>query len=123
VHCPAGPGRQSDTALWSPSRGMWPLTDSLGGPRIIELPLAQRTVSDTEVEPRTLAEVLRESADLLSQSRAVEDQTIRDSAVDLAIRSLRAAAAAVDGRTAQARLRSTCRVLLGPWPLGQPGED
>jgi hypothetical protein len=102
---------------------MPPLPDSRGGPRIIELPLTQRMVSDTEVEPRSLAEVLRESADLLSQSRAVEDQTIRDSAVDLAIRSLHAAAAAVDGRTAQDRLRSTCRVLLGPWSNGQPGQD
>jgi len=107
-------------------RGPWrgpPLPEPHGGPRIIELPLANHVVSDTEVEPRSLAEVLRESADLLSQSRAVEDQTIRDSAVDLAIRSLRAAAAAVDGRSSQARLRSTCRVLLGPWPSGQPSED
>jgi hypothetical protein len=97
------------------------LPDRRGGPRIIELPLA--AVADTEVEPRSLAEVLRESADLLSQSRAVEDQTIRESAVDLAIRSLRAAAAAVDGRAPKARLESTCRVILGPWPSGKPGED
>jgi hypothetical protein len=94
------------------------LAERRGGPRIIELPVNDQTVSDTEVEPRSLAEVLRESADLLSQSRAVADQTIRDSAVDLAIRSLRAAAAAVDGRASQARLRSSCRVLLGPWSGG-----
>jgi hypothetical protein len=92
-----------------------PLPERRGGPRIIELPVNGQTVSDTEVEPRSLADVLRESADLLSQSRAVDDQTIRESAVDLAIRSLRAAAAAVDGRAAQGRLKSSCRVLLGPW--------
>jgi hypothetical protein len=92
---------------------MPPLHDRHGGPRIIELPLAEAV---SELEPRSLGEVLRESADLLSQSWAVEDQTIRDSAVDLAIRSLRAAAAAVDGRATHAGLKSTCRVLLGPWP-------
>ena len=97
------------------------LPERRGGPTIIELPLNDQTVSDTEVEPRTLAEVLRESAELLSQSQAVDDQTIRDSAVDLAIRSLRAAAAAVDGR-AQARPRSSCQVLLGPWQ-GAPIEQ
>jgi hypothetical protein len=98
------------------------LPERRGGPRIIELPLGGQTVPDAEVEPRSLSEVLRESAELLSQSRAVQDETIRDSAVDLAIRSLRAAAAAVDGRTPQARLRSTCRVLLGPWPSA-PSQD
>jgi hypothetical protein len=98
------------------------LPERRGGPRIIELPLTGQTVPDAEVEPRSLSEVLRESAELLSQSRAVEDETIRDSAVDLAIRSLRAAAAAVDGRTPQARLKSNCRVLVGPWPSG-PSED
>jgi hypothetical protein len=102
-------------------REMPPLPDSRGGPWIIELPLTERPVSDTEVEPRSLAEVLRESADLLSQSQAVEDQTIRDSAVDLAIRSLLAAAAAVDGRTAHSRLKSSCRVLVGPW-LSAPSD-
>jgi hypothetical protein len=99
-----------------------PLPERRGGPRIIALPFVDQPVSDTEVEPRSLAEVLRESAELLSQSRSVDDQTIRDSAVDLAIRSLRAAAAAVDGRYPQARLRSTCRVLLGPWPMA-PREE
>jgi len=101
---------------------MPPLPDSRGGPRIIELPLTAEPVSGTEVEPRSLAEVLRESADLLFQSQAVEDQTIRDSAVELAIRSLRAAAAAVDGRMAHSRLKATCRVLVGPWPAG-PSKD
>ena len=101
---------------------MAPLPDPRGGPRIIELPLTEQPASDTEVEPRSLAEVLRESAELLSQSQAVEDQTIRDSAVDLAIRSLRAAAAAVDGRAPHSRLKSTCRVLVGPWPSGPTQE-
>ena len=99
-----------------------PLPERRGGPRIIALPFTEQPASDTEVEPRSLSEVLRESADLLSQSRTVDDQTIRDSAVDLAIRSLRAAAAAVDGRSPQARLRSSCRVLLGPWPMA-PREE
>ena len=101
---------------------MPPLPDSRGGPRIIELPLTAEPVSGTEVEPRSLAEVLRESADLLFQSQAVEDQTIRDSAVELAIRSLRAAAAAVDGRMAPSRLKATCRVPVGPWTAG-PSQD
>jgi hypothetical protein len=95
-----------------------PLPERPGGPRIIELPLTEQTASHAGVEPRSLADVLRESAELLSQARSVDDQTIKDSAVDLAIRSLRAAAAAVDGRASHARLSSDCRVLLGPWPTG-----
>jgi hypothetical protein len=103
------------------SRRSAPLPERRGGPRIIALPFADQPVTDAEV-PRSLAEVLRESAELLSQSRTVDDQTIRESAVDLAIRSLRAAAAAVDGRTPQARLKSSCRVLVGPWPAA-PRQD
>src|SRR2546428_424770 len=104
------------------SRRSAPLPERRGGPRIIALPFTDQPVTDTEVEPRSLAEVLRESADLLSQSRTVDDQTIKESAVDLAIRSLRAAAAAVDGRTPQARLKFSGRVLVGPW-LGRPREE
>jgi hypothetical protein len=89
------------------------LPEARGRPRIIELPLTEHTISDAGVEPRSLGEVLRESAELLFQSQRAEDPTIRESAVDLAIRSLRAAAAVVDGRAAQAK--PACRVLVGPW--------
>jgi hypothetical protein len=73
------------------------LPEARGRPRIIELPLTEHTVSEAGGEPRSLGEVLRESA------------------VDLAIRSLRAAAAVVDGRASKAQAKPACRVLLGPW--------
>ena len=91
------------------------LPEARGRPRIIELPLTEHNVSETGGEPRSLGEVLRESAELLFQSQRAEDPTVRESAVDLAIRSLRAAAAVVDGRAAHAHAKPACRVLLGPW--------
>lgn len=91
------------------------LPEGRSGSRIIELPLAEQPVPGADMEPRSLGEVLRESADLLSQSQNADDPLIRESAVDLAIRSLRAAAAVVDGRGGSLPSKPPCRVLTGPW--------
>jgi hypothetical protein len=68
-----------------------------------------------------LAEILHESAYLLQASRDSQDAEVRDAAIDLAVRSLKAASLALT--PAQPRDRRPVpagRVIKGPWgPVNQ----
>lgn len=84
---------------------------------IVELPLNTRVAAQGP-DFRQLSEVLLDSAELLEEAQDTKDASFREAAIELAVRSLRAAAAVV-GRQAPARstqMVSATRVLPGPWP-------
>lgn len=63
---------------------------------ILELPQERPAVTRRPFDYRGLSDVLFESADLLEEAKASEDAEFRAAALDLAIRSLYTASAAID---------------------------
>jgi hypothetical protein len=62
-----------------------------------------------------LTEILEESAYLLDASRDSDDPEVREASIDLAIRSLRAAAMALGREERPAPRTGLGRVIQGPW--------
>lgn len=67
-----------------------------------------------EQPARRLAEIIEESAQLLAASRDSEDAEVREGAIDLAIRSLKAASLALTPARPR-RPETLGRVIQGPW--------
>ncbi len=91
---------------------------------ILELPRERPAVTPKRFDFQGLSDVLFESADLLEEAKASEDPEFRAAALDLAIRSLYTASAAIDRhlvgerKTAPApqEARPAAAVVAGPWP-------
>lgn len=95
---------------------------------ILELP-QERPRSNRPFDFQGLSDVLFESADLLEDARTAEDAEFRAAAIELAIRSLYTASAAIDRYIKKEPRRETARaaaavaqsaVLAGPWALANP---
>lgn len=87
---------------------------------ILELPRERPVVSPKRFDFQGLSDVLFESADLLEEAKTSEDAEFRAAALELAIRSLYTASAAidrhlVDRRTAPAAPAPAAAVVTGPW--------
>jgi hypothetical protein len=86
---------------------------------ILELPQERATV----VQPKTgfdfasLSNVLFESADMLEESRDSGDEEFKTAAIELAVRSLYTASAAIDRYVAaqQPAQPNPARLISGPW--------
>ena len=92
---------------------------------ILELPRERPAVTPKRFDFQGLSDVLFESADLLEEAKASQDPEFRAAALDLAIRSLYTASAAIDRHLIGER-RSTpaapaaepaavAAVVAGPW--------
>ena len=93
---------------------------------ILELPRERPTVTPKRFDFQGLSDVLFESADLLEEAKASQDPEFRAAALDLAIRSLYTASAAIDRHLvgerrsvpapAPAEAAAVAAVVTGPWP-------
>ena len=83
--------------------------------------LAMQTVlqlpnrNDAESAGGRLAQILHESSYLLEASRDSEDPEVRSAAIDLAIRSLRAASLALEPVRRTPAPVKPGRIVRGPW--------
>ncbi|HEX6547812.1 MAG TPA: hypothetical protein VF134_03625 [Candidatus Dormibacteraeota bacterium] len=94
---------------------------------ILELPFERPAVSPKKFDFQGLSDVLFESADLLEEARGADDPEFLKAAVELAVRSLYTASAALDrhfGKPSAAaaaapapKLRAA--IVSGPWPAAQ----
>ena len=90
---------------------------------ILELP-QERPPVNRRFDFQGLSDVLFESADLLEEARTSQDPEFRSAAIDLAIRSLYTASAAIDrhlvgerrAEPAPAPAQAAAAVVAGPWP-------
>lgn len=91
---------------------------------ILELPRERPAVTPKRFDFQGLSDVLFESADLLEEAKASEDAEFRAAALDLAIRSLYTASAAIDRYLGGERKATqvsaeaavlTAAVVAGPW--------
>lgn len=93
---------------------------------ILELPRERPTVTPKRFDFQGLSDVLFESADLLEEAKASQDPEFRAAALDLAIRSLYTASAAIDrhlvgerrnapAAPAPAEAAAVAAVVTGPW--------
>jgi len=90
---------------------------------ILELPRERPAVPAKRFDFQGLSDVLFESADLLEEAKGSQDEEFRTAAVELAIRSLYTASAAIDRylgaerrKTAVAAPLAAAAVVSGPWP-------
>ena len=93
---------------------------------ILELPRERPAVTPKRFDFQGLSDVLFESADLLEEAKASDDAEFRAAALDLAIRSLYTASAAIDRymggerkaaqMSAEATAVAAAALLAGPWP-------
>lgn len=74
--------------------------------------------NDSDSAGDRLAQILNESAYLLEASRESQDADVREAAIDLAIRSLKAASLALEPAERVAR-KTPGRILPGPWAGAQ----
>lgn len=77
---------------------------------VLQLPIR----SDGETAGERLAQILHESAYLLQASRDSDDPDVREAAIDLAVRSLKAASLALEPAQKPAQAAKG-RILSGPW--------
>ncbi len=90
---------------------------------ILELPRERPAVPAKRFDFQGLSDVLFESADLLEEAKESQDEEFRAAALDLAIRSLYTASAAIDRYVGgerrkvatQAPEAAAAAVLSGPW--------
>ena len=86
---------------------------------ILELPQERTAVAQpkTGFDFASLSNVLFESADMLEESRDSEDEEFKAAAIDLAVRSLYTASAAIDRYVAaqQPVKPNPARLISGPW--------
>lgn len=86
---------------------------------ILELPQERpvTTQPKTGFDFATLSNVLFESADMLEESRESDDADFRAAALELAVRSLYTASAAIDRYVAaqQPAAANPARLIHGPW--------
>jgi hypothetical protein len=66
-----------------------------------------------------LAEILEESAYLLEASRDSEDPDVRSAAIDLAVRSLKAATMALEPSREHRASPRPGKIVRGPWAAAQ----
>lgn len=78
---------------------------------VLQLP----TRGETGRPAARLAEILAESAQLLDTSRDSEDPEVREAAIQLAIRSLKAASLALTPEGPRPLRGPRARVIQGPW--------
>lgn len=92
---------------------------------ILELPRERPAVTPKRFDFQGLSDVLFESADLLEEAKASQDPEFRAAALDLAIRSLYTASAAIDRHLVGERRNApvaapaavaVAAVVTGPWP-------
>ena len=87
---------------------------------ILELPQAHPAPSRVGFDFASLSNVLFESADMLEESSDSDDAEFRSAAVELAIRSLYTASAAIDRYVATQNAASNpARTIRGPWVKGK----
>lgn len=93
---------------------------------ILELP-QERPPVNRRFDFQGLSDVLFESAELLEESRASEDAEFRAAALELAIRSLYTASAAIDryvkkpaAPAAASRVMPPGAIVSGPWAVANP---
>jgi hypothetical protein len=90
---------------------------------ILELPRERPAVTPKRFDFQGLSDVLFESADLLEEAKASDDAEFRAAALDLAIRSLYTASAAIDRHLGGERKSipdgeapaMAAAVVAGPW--------
>jgi hypothetical protein len=91
---------------------------------ILELPRERPAAPPKRFDFQGLSDVLFESADLLEEARASEDAEFRAAAMELAVRSLYTASAAIDrhlggqrksGRDTPVAASASAAVVTGPW--------
>jgi hypothetical protein len=78
---------------------------------VLQLPIR----NEGETAGERLAQILNESAYLLQASRDSDDPDVREAAIDLALRSLKAASLALEPAERPAHRRPPGRVVQGPW--------
>ncbi len=95
---------------------------------ILELP-QERPPVNRRFDFQGLSDVLFESADLLEEARSSQDPEFRAAAIDLAIRSLYTASAAIDryvqkdptsarpAKPAAPSAAASAAILAGPWAV------
>ena len=91
---------------------------------ILELPRERPSAPAKRFDFQGLSDVLFESADLLEEARTSEDAEFRAAALELAIRSLYTASAAIDRHLAPERASSgagatVAAVVAGPWSAAE----
>ena len=75
--------------------------------------------SEGESAGGKLAQILHESAYLLEASRDSQDQEVREAAIDLAVRSLKAASLALEPARRPSSQPAPGRIIQGPWARRQ----
>ena len=83
---------------------------------ILELPQERPRPERAGFDFTSLSSVLFESADMLEESSDSDDEEFRSAAIELAIRSLYTASAAIDRYMAtQSKASNPARTINGPW--------
>lgn len=83
---------------------------------ILELPQDRPSPEARGFDFASLSNVLFESADMLEESHDSDDEEFRSAAIELAIRSLYTASAAIDRYAAtQGKTANPARTINGPW--------
>ncbi len=84
---------------------------------ILQLPPDRPATGRRAFDFRSLSDVLFESADLLEEARGSDDAEFKAAALDLAIRSLYTASAAIDRHLDQQAKQPAAEaaVISGPW--------
>ncbi len=96
---------------------------------ILELPRERPAVPAKRFDFQSLSDVLFESADLLEEAKESQDAEFRAAALELAIRSLYTASAAIDRYMGGERRKAasagpavvsaaTAPIVAGPWGAG-----
>ena len=83
---------------------------------ILELPQERPVPAGAGFDFASLSNVLFESADMLEESNDSDDAEFRSAAIELAIRSLYTASAAIERYVAtQSKSNNPARTISGPW--------